>query len=71
MAEETKKEEAPPATSSEEKPKKKGFAESFGKAFSKAMAEEHEEYGTMEKTHEPGEGVMEVLEPEGEKHFDL
>lgn len=70
MAEEAKKEGAPAESSAEEKPKK-GFAESFGEAFSKAMAEEHEEFEAMPKTHEAGEGVMEVLEPDGEKHFDL
>lgn len=71
MAEETKKEEAPPAEASSEEKPKKGFAESFAESFAKAMAEEHEEYEAMPKTHEAGEGVMEVLEPEGEKHFDL
>ncbi len=54
-----------------EKGEKKGFAESFGEAFSKAMAEEHEEYEAMPKKHAAGEGVMEVVEPEGEKHFEI
>lgn len=51
--------------------KEKGFAEEFAEAFEKAMAAEHEEYEAMPKTHEPGEGVMEVVEPNGEKHFEV
>lgn len=51
--------------------KKKGFAERFGEAFEKAMREEHEEFEKMEPKHKPGEGVYDVVEPDGEKHFDL
>lgn len=49
--------------------KKKGFAEEFAEAFEKAMKEEHEEYEAMPKAFEPGEGLYEVVEPEGEGHF--
>ena len=35
------------------------------------MKEEHEEYEAMPKKFEPGEGVAEVVEPEGEGHFEL
>lgn len=51
--------------------KKKGFAESFAEAFEKAMKEEHEEFEKLPKKHEAGEGVHEVLEPNGESHFEL
>lgn len=51
--------------------KKKGFAESFAEAFEKAMKEEHEEYEAMPKKFEAGEGVAEVVEPNGEKHFEV
>lgn len=54
-----------------EEKKAKGFAEEFAEAFEAAMKEEHEEYEAMPKKHEAGEGVMEVVEPEGEGHFEL
>jgi hypothetical protein len=54
-----------------EEKKGKGFAESFAEAFEKAMEEEHKEYEAMPKKHEAGEGVMEVVEPGGEGHFEL
>jgi hypothetical protein len=49
---------------------KKGFAAEFAEAFEKAMKAEHEEYESMPKRHEAGEGVMDVVEPDGESHFD-
>lgn len=58
-----------PAPAEAPAPPKLGFAEAFALAFSKAMAEEHEEYEKMEPRFAPGEGVVEVVEPDGEGHF--
>lgn len=59
--------------SEEKAPEPKTFAERFEEAFRKTMAEEHEELSKLPKVHKPeeGEGVVEVVEPHGEKHFDL
>lgn len=54
-----------------EEKKEKTFAEEFAEAFEAAMKEEHEEYEAMPKRFAPGEGVYEVVEPEGEGHFEL
>lgn len=52
-------------------PGKKSFGERFAEAFEKAASSEHEEYEKMPKKYEPGEGVMEVVEPNGESHFEV
>lgn len=51
--------------------KKKGFAEWFSEGFEAAMREEQAEYEAMAPVHAPGEGLVEVVEPNGEKHFDV
>lgn len=51
--------------------KKKGFADRFSEAFEKSMREEHEDFEKMSPKHKPGEGVFEVLEPEGETHHEV
>lgn len=55
----------------DEKKPQKGFAEEFAEAFEAAMREEQEEYEAMPPVHAPGEGLVDVVEPDGEKHFDL
>lgn len=49
---------------------KKGFAEQFAEAIEKAMREEQEEFDRMPPKFAPGEGVVEVIEPDGEAHFE-
>lgn len=57
----------------EKEKKKKGFAEWFNESFGEAMRKEHEENESLPKIHKPseGEGVVDVVEPNGEKHFEI
>ena len=52
---------------------KKSFADWFAESFGEAMRKDHEEHESLPKVHKPseGEGLVEVVEPNGEKHFDL
>ncbi|MCW5832338.1 MAG: hypothetical protein KIS78_07870 [Labilithrix sp.] len=54
-----------------EKKPQKGFAEAFSEAFERAMRDEQEEHEAMPPKHAPGEGVVDVVEPDGERHFDV
>lgn len=53
-----------------EKKPQTSFGEQFTEAFEKAMTAEHEEHERMPEKYAPDAGVVDVVEPEGEKHFE-